>query len=236
MGAAALIGVFGAIVGAVTIRRKTPRVVELAAWIGLIVACILAIAGTRSGQARMLTSAGIWGATQLAGSLARIVEQGTVRWLFTSRFAIAGWMVLILGADLLALALLATRRSAERQMPVARLGGWFLLPVGARRPASQRASALQGFNQRLSVLPAAVTTTLAAGALYLLRSGDGGAPARVVRPEGSVHAAPPSVSPAIARPKKAVGRKRAGAGPRRHDPRGVTNVAEKRDGQSRLAS
>ena len=236
MGTEALIGLFGAIVVVITIRRNTPRAIEIAAWLGLIVACVLTIAGTRSAQARLLTSAGIWGATQLATSLTGFLEQAISRWLFTSRFGIADWVVLAAGVNLFAIALIASRRAAEIQMPAVKLRDWFVMPARARRPALVRVFPVKEVRHRLNDLPATVTTTFATGGLHLLAPNGGGGAGETPSPVVEAPSARALVSSAMAQPKRAGRRKSIAPGSQKRKPKAGATTSRKRDEQGRLAS
>lgn len=189
VGSDALIGVFIVVVGVVTIRRRTPRAIELAAWIGLIWACVHAVAATRNQQAWALTAVAAWGTTQIAATIIDVLSQGASRWTAASRFALADWAVLILGIDMLALALVSTRRQAEGWQPTIKLRDWMEVPRLSRSaPAAAKVSALDEISWRLNVLaPVAVMAMLIRGTLFLIRSGDIGlggvapAPAEVAR-------------------------------------------------------
>lgn len=123
-----LIGVFAAMVIVIAFRRKTPKVVEVAVWIGLVWACALAITGTHNLQVRALTSATAWGAGQIVSNFAGVLGQGASKWLYDARFAIAEVVVVLFAVDALALALVSSKRQANAQMPVTRLRDWMMLP------------------------------------------------------------------------------------------------------------
>jgi hypothetical protein len=168
--AESLIGVFVAMTLVVTFRRKTPRVIELAVWVGLILVCVVAIAGTRDPQARALTTATLWGVTQVVGMVVDLLKQGVLHWMYETRFVIATWVVLLFGVDALLLALVATRRQAGAGVPETRLREWMLLPL--LRPAQPKPAAVSGvdeLNRRLNAWGApAATATLVWSTLFLI--------------------------------------------------------------------
>ena len=169
--AESLIGVFVALALVVTFRPKTHRVIELAVWIGLVWVCVAAITGTSDPQARALTTATVWGATQVVGMIADLASQGVVRWVYETRFLIADWVVLLVGVDVLVLALVATRRQAEASAPVtSKLREWMLLPtLRPAQPERQAVSGVDDLNQRFNTwsAPAAAATAMSA-TLFLI--------------------------------------------------------------------
>jgi hypothetical protein len=170
-----LIALFAGIVVVVTFRRHTPRAVELAAWAGLIWVCVLGLASAREEHARALTSAAVWGGAQMVGTVTGLVGQGASGWIVGHRFAIADWVVLLFGADVLALALLASRRQAEGWTPVIKLRDWMELPRPgvARRPAPTTVSAADEINQRFNTwAPVAIASALTWFTLFLIWTGD----------------------------------------------------------------
>ena len=162
MVAEVLIALFAGMVVVVTFRRHTPRAVELVAWAGLIWVCILGVTSAREEHARALTSAAVWGATQMIGTVTGLFGQGVLDWIVVHRFVIADWVVLLFGADVLALALLASRRRAAGWTPVIKLRDWMELPrPGQARPAPVRVSGTEELNRRFN----AWSPIAAAGAL-----------------------------------------------------------------------
>jgi hypothetical protein len=160
--AESLIGVFVAMALVVTFRRKTHRVVELAVWTGLIWVCVAAVTGTRDLQARELTLATLWGAGQVVGTILDVFRQDAVRWLYATRFLIADWVVLLVGVDVLVLALVSTRRQAMAWVPVTtRLREWMLLPRPRAAQPARAASAVDDLNQRFNQWSAPVAAGMA---------------------------------------------------------------------------
>jgi hypothetical protein len=193
-----LIAALTAMVIVVAFRRKTPKAIELAVWISLVWVCVLTITSTGNPQARALTNATVWGAGRIVGTIAGLTGQDVLRWMYGTRFAIAGWVVLIFVLDLFVLALVSTRRQANSWIPVTKLGEWMVLP-GLHAPEPERAaiSGVDEINQRLNVWAARaaaaslawaslsviwlrdVEIPAAAGGLKNLESGIGGAWRRV---------------------------------------------------------
>src|SRR5579859_246716 len=160
-----LIGVFVAMALVVTFRRRTSRVVELAVWSGLVWVCIVVVIRGGDPQARALTTAAAWGSARVAGIVVDLARQGVLRWVYETRFLIADWIVLLVGVDVLLLALVATRRQAGGGMPMTKLREWWVLP----RPRAAHAqlapvTGVDALNQRFSAWcgPAATATAMVA--------------------------------------------------------------------------
>ena len=170
-----LIALFAGMVAIATFRRNTPRAVEVVLWIGLIWVCVLGVTSSRDQQARALTAAAVWGASQMVGTLAAVAEQSALQWLFDRRFFIADWVVLLFGVCLLLLTLLATRREALGWQPRVRLNEWMELPrlPPQARPARVTVSAVDEINQRFNVwAPVAGAAALTWLTLLLIWTGD----------------------------------------------------------------
>jgi hypothetical protein len=169
-----LIAAFAGMVALVIMRKNTPRPVELVLWIGLIWVCALGVFGIRDQQARDLTLATLWGATQIVGSLITIGAQSVVQWLYDNRFIIADWAVLLVGADLLALAFLSSRREAQGWQPRVRLRDWMELPrLAEPQPAPVSGSGVDEVNRRFNVwAPVAAAAALTWTTFFLIWSGD----------------------------------------------------------------
>ena len=169
-----LIALFAGMVAFATFRRNMPRAVELALWAGLIWVCVLGVTNAHNQQARALTAAAVWGASQMVGTIVALAEQGALQWLFDQRFVIADWVVLIFGVDLLVLTLLYTRRDARGWQPRVRLRDWMELPrLGQPEPARVTVSAVDEINRRFSVwAPVATAGALTWLTLLLIWTGD----------------------------------------------------------------
>jgi len=123
-----LIALFAGMVGFAIMRRGTPRSVELVLWTGLIWVCVLGVTSTHDKQTRELTSAAAWGITQTVGATANLLSQNFLAWLSDHRIAVATWVVLAFGVDLLAIVLLQTHREAMGWQPTVRLRDWMEMP------------------------------------------------------------------------------------------------------------
>lgn len=169
-----LIALFAGMVLVATFRRRTPRAVELALWIGLVWVCVLGVTSTHDAQARALTAAAVWGASQMVGSIAGLAGQGAVQWIVDRRFLIAGWVVLLFGVDLLVLTLVLTRRDAFGWQPRVRLREWMELPrVGRPQPARATVLAVHEINHRFNLwAPIATAAVLTWLTLLLIWTGD----------------------------------------------------------------
>ena len=170
-----LIALFAGLVVIATFRRRTPRTVEVVLWVGLIWVCVLAMTNARDQQARALTGAAVWGASQMLGTMAAIAEQSAMQWIADRRFLIADWVVLLFGVCLLLLTLLATRRDALGWQPRVRLGEWMELPRvdPSRVPARVTVSAVDEINRRFNVwAPVATAAALTWLTLLLIWTGD----------------------------------------------------------------
>jgi hypothetical protein len=170
-----LIALFAGLLLLVIMRRKhTPRPVELLLWAGLVWVCILGVSGVHDEQARDLTVATFWGTYQLLGSLIAVAQQGAWQWMVDNRFILADWAVLLVGADLLALAILRSRREAAGWQPQIRLRDWMELPRFAAQPvAPVTVSGVDEINQRFNLwAPIAATAALTWTTLFLIWSGE----------------------------------------------------------------
>lgn len=122
------------------VRRAVPRWFESLIWLGLITAGWLTITSVQGANARLLTDAVTWGVGQIAGDLIGLVGTNTKGWLAGHRFEIANAVVLLALLDVFVLALLWSRRQAQRALPRVMLGEWFEFqpPKAARARESGR--------------------------------------------------------------------------------------------------
>ena len=174
-----LIALFAGMVAVVIMRKNTPRPVEILLWVGLIWVCVLGVTGIHDKQARDLTSAAFWGVAQMLGSLVTLGILGVQQWLVSNRFLIADWAVLIVGADLLVLAYLTSRRQATGWRPQVRLRDWMELPRLATEPqaAPVPVSAVDEINHRFNVwAPVAAAAAMTWTTLFLIWTGEVAAP------------------------------------------------------------
>lgn len=164
--AESLIGVFIAMVLVISFRRRTHRVIELAVWAGLIWACLVALTANRDPHTQALTTSAIWGTSQVVGTIAGAFRLGALDWTYGARFLIADWVLLLFGADVLALALVSTNRQAGARTPATRLREWWVLPRLPGLQPERAPSAVDELNQRFNtwrgpaVVAAAMWSTL----------------------------------------------------------------------------
>ena len=145
------------------VRRMMPRWFEIAAWAALIFVCWLGIASIREAPARELTDSVNWAVGQVAITLLGLAGSGVHDALVANRFTIANAVVTLFGADLLALALLASHRRGRVWQPQIRLGEWLEFPAAAATsaPAAEPVpDAIAELNERW----AAATATAGAAA------------------------------------------------------------------------
>ncbi len=116
------------------VRRSLPHWFEAAVWLALIVVCWLAVTGVDIGHTRELTESALWGTYQVLGTSVGLLFAGMVGWALDHRYVISQWMVLLLGCDILFLALARSRRRAVGWRPRVVLGEWFEFPI-QREPA-----------------------------------------------------------------------------------------------------
>jgi len=136
----------------ITFRRKTHKAIEIGAWIGLVGVCAAAVIGVRDPQTHALTTSFAWGVSRVVGTIAGAFKLDALRWTYGERFVIADWVVLLLGADVLALALVSTKRQAGSRIPANKLREWWVLPrlPGARSVQPSVASATDEINRRFN--------------------------------------------------------------------------------------
>lgn len=111
------------------VRRSVPRVIEAIIWLGLIVACWLAVTNISEANTRYLTESAAWGVNQIVGTAFGLLIAGVIAWLAEHRFVIANVMVTLAGADLLLLALFRSHRKAVESQPRILLGEWIEVPL-----------------------------------------------------------------------------------------------------------
>jgi hypothetical protein len=110
------------------VRKSIPRPVEILAWTALLLACVIGIIGIASPNARELTMSAVWGIDQVTSTLVGLLGAGLVGWLADNRFAVATVVMFVLGADILALALVRSYRKSRGWQPRVRLIEWMELP------------------------------------------------------------------------------------------------------------
>jgi hypothetical protein len=117
------------------VRRSVPRWIEALIWIALLVACWLAITNEKEAPVRYLTESVAWGLDQIIKTSFGLILSGLLAWMSDHRYGIADAVVMLLGSDILLLALLRTRRQADALQPRILLGEWIEYPKrGAPAP------------------------------------------------------------------------------------------------------
>jgi len=141
------------------VRRAIPRPVEICLWIAFVTACVLGVASINDPNARELSTSAVWAADQIISTSAGLVLGGVGSWISDHRFAIASWLVIIAGADIFALMLIGSLRSAQPWQPRVRLGEWMEIPIPAPEPAvARRQDPLAGANRRVAAWSAIAAT------------------------------------------------------------------------------
>jgi hypothetical protein len=110
------------------VRRVVPRPIEIALWAVLVVVCVIGVTSITNPQARELTASAFWGVDQVIVTLAGLLAAGLTGWLFDTRFALATWLTIACGVDILALALLRSYKKGRAWQPRVRLYEWMELP------------------------------------------------------------------------------------------------------------
>lgn len=111
------------------VRRSIPKAAEVALWIALLGVCVVGVTSVTDPNVRELSSSALWGVDQMINSLVGVIFGGILGWIFDHRFWIASWLVIIAGADLLAIVLLRSRRQGRVWQPRVRLREWMEMPV-----------------------------------------------------------------------------------------------------------
>jgi hypothetical protein len=135
------------------VRRAIPRWVEVAMWVALIASCLRGVMSVSEPHARELTATVVWGVDQVLNTTVGLLGAGVLAWmhawLYSHRFAIADAMVLLLGADILALSLIRSWRKGRAWQPRVRLREWMELPSPVvATPQLVPAFALDDVNRR----------------------------------------------------------------------------------------
>jgi hypothetical protein len=112
-----------------SVRRSVPRWMEAAIWLGLIVTCSLVITNIQQLSTRRLTESAAWGADQIVNTSVGLMFAGMLGWVVDHRFAVADAVVLLVGADIMALVLIRSHRKALGRQPRIMLGEWIELPL-----------------------------------------------------------------------------------------------------------
>jgi hypothetical protein len=145
------------------VRRSIPRWFEMTLWAALIFVCWIGIASIKESHVRELTDSVNWAVAQIGATLLGLAGANVRDVLLANRFTIANGMVTLLGADLLALALISSYKEGRAWQPQIRLGEWMELPAAATSQSAQAQlapSAIDDLNDRLAA--ASVTASAAA--------------------------------------------------------------------------
>ena len=142
------------------VRKAIPRPAEAVLWAAFITVCVLGVMSVSDKSARDLSMATMWASEQVVNTILGLLLGGAGSWIAEHRFAIASWLVVVAGADVLALMLIRSMRSAAPLAPRVRLGEWMELPlsgpaVSVRHPA---ADPLAGLNRALATATAILVT------------------------------------------------------------------------------
>ena len=113
------------------VRKIVPRPMEMSLWIAFITVCVIGILSITEPRARELTTSAFWGIDQVITTLFGLISAGALTWVSDNRFTIGTATLLVCAADVLVLAVLASRRRRVGWQPRVRLGEWMELP----RPA-----------------------------------------------------------------------------------------------------
>jgi hypothetical protein len=112
-----------------SVRRAVPRWAEASIWLGLIVSCWMAITGLGQANSRFLTDSIAWGSDQIVNTTLGLMLAGLLGWMVEHRFVIANAVVILTGADILALALVWSWRIGPGRQPRIALREWFEVPL-----------------------------------------------------------------------------------------------------------
>jgi hypothetical protein len=134
------------------VRRVIPRALEVGLWVGLFFVCGLGVVSVTDPSARELTSAALWGVDQVINTMVSLAIGGAIGFVADNRVAIATWLAVIAGVDLLVLALIRSMRAAQGWKPRVRLGEWMEMPLQAKFAAEPAVptDGLADLNRRLA--------------------------------------------------------------------------------------
>jgi hypothetical protein len=151
------------------VRRSIPKVVEVLLWVALVAVCVLSVFSITDPNTRELSSSALWGVDQVINTTAGLLVGGLGAWISDHRFGIALWVIVGAGVDLMALALIRSRRAGIGWQPRVRLREWMELPMpGAMANETHAVSdPVAELNRKLAGALAIAGTTLIAAALNL---------------------------------------------------------------------
>src|SRR2546421_312634 len=150
------------------VRRSIPRVVEVFLWIALVTACMLGVLSVTDPEARELSASAVWAVDQVLNPLVGLLLGGIGVWIADHHFSIASWLVILAGADIFALMLIGSLRSARPWQPRVRLREWMELPIAAVAPARRPvvvADPVINLNRRLAAAGAVAGAAALTGVL-----------------------------------------------------------------------
>ena len=110
------------------VRRVVPRPVEIILWVALVVVCVIGVLSITNPHARELTASAIWGVDQIILNLTGLMGAAVTGWLAANRFTIGNALLVAIGVDIIALALLRSYRRGRAWQPRVRLYEWMELP------------------------------------------------------------------------------------------------------------
>ena len=134
-----------------SVRRSIPKPVEIFLWVAFVTVCVLGVASINDPNARELSASAVWGADQIINTTVGLLLGGVGTWISDHRFQIASWLVVVAGADIFALMLLASLRRGKPWQPRVHLGEWMEIPILASEPALARVpDPVAGANRRIA--------------------------------------------------------------------------------------
>ena len=155
------------------VRRSIPRPVEIILWIAFVTVCVVGVMSITDPNARELSASAAWGAEQVINTTVALMLGGVGAWFFEHRFTVASWLVIVAVADIFALILIGSWRSARAWRPRVRLGEWMELPLPGQTFAPPRrqlafVDPLAGVNRRLAAATALAGATVLAKTVDLV--------------------------------------------------------------------
>jgi hypothetical protein len=130
------------------VRRSVPRWMEALIWLGLIVTCWLAVTNVKEANVRQLTVSLAWGVDQIVKTSVGLMLAAVLAWMSDHRYPIAYAVVMLVGADMLLVALIRTHRQAEESLPRILLGEWIEIPLQRTPPRVEVPYAMDELNRR----------------------------------------------------------------------------------------
>ena len=151
------------------VRKSIPKMVEVLLWAALVTVCVLGALSITDPNARELSSSAAWGVDQVINTAVGMLLGGVGAWISDHRFGVATWLIIVAGVELIALALLRSRREGIGWQPRVRLREWMELPMPgaiANQPLAV-SDPIAELNRKLAGALAFAGTTLLAAALNL---------------------------------------------------------------------